>query len=738
MPARTALPGDNPLLDAVNRGDGVAQEPLHLSDYWNVVRRRRGLALTVFALVALAGVARVALVRPVFQSTAQILIERQIPTVFDFEKNPRASEAWEDFYQTQYRLLQSRLLARKAVERLDLLRNPEFGGPRSADVVEAAYKAPAGTSVEMERVIDGFLSRLRVQPVKNSQLVSIGFRSSQPELAAQAANTLTELYIQQTLDFRYRVSAEAGAWLDDQTKEQAQKVEAAELALQKFSEEQGLANLEARRTLLDQKLRDLGSSLTVAKTRRLDKEALHREMQATGNPEELPDVMASVLVQGLRSELASLERQAAQLAAKGFLDEHPEVAKVRRQADATRQKITMEARRVVRAAQNDYRVAVAQEAGAAAALEAAKSEALDLSRRGLAYDALQRDLEASKQVAGGILTRQKQTDVSRDVQASNVHVIDPAVVPEVPVAPRPVRDIALALGLALGCAIAAAFLRDYLDTSVGRPSDVRRLGVPLLGVIPEKAGKRVPLLSNGQSKEAFAEGYRVLRTTLKSPIAGEGGQVLLLTSTLPGEGKSLTSVNLALALASVESRVLLIDADLRRPVLSTLLGTRRTPGLSEVLTGVIKVDQAIQRVPGTRLELLPSGTPVRKNPADLLATTALRELLVSLRARYDHVILDTPPGGAIADALILSPLADGVLVVARSGKVTKNDLVHVLERLVNARAYVLGVVLNRARTDVDRYDYGPSFSHPGVADEAALRLPSTTGGPISTDSRRLH
>jgi capsular exopolysaccharide synthesis family protein len=574
--------------------------------------------------------------------------------------------------------------------------------------------------------------------VKNSQLVAIGFRSSRPELAAQVANTLTELYIQQTLDFRYRVSAEAGTWLDNETKEQAQKIQAAEMALQKATDEEGMANIEERRTLLDQKLKDLGGALTVAKTRRLDKEALYREMAATANPEELPEAMASPLVQGLRTELASLERQASQLAAKGFLDEHPEMAKIQRQIEGTRQKIELEARRVVRASQNDYRVAAAQEAGAAAALESAKNEAQDLARRGLKYDALKRDLEASKQVSSSILTRQKQADVSRDVQASNVHVIDPAIVPESAIDPRPLRDLGLALFLGLGVGVMAAFARDYLDTSVGKPSDVRRLGVPLLGVIPEtNGGKSLLLLANGQRREAFAEGYRVLRTALHAQGQEGQGQVLLMTSTLPGEGKSLTSVNLGLALASAESRVLVVDADLRRPVLNSLLGVRRTPGLSELLTGVARAEQCIQRVPGSRLSLLPSGTPVRRNPADLLATTTLRDLLASLRQRFDYIILDTPPGGAIADALILSPLADGVLVVARSGKVTRNALVQVLERLVNARAYVLGVVLNRARPDLDGDDYGPALAHYGMVDESQLRLPHPAR-ELAHSSRRTH
>src|SRR5262249_30165451 len=269
------------------------------------------------------------------------------------------------------------------------------------------------------------------------------------------------------------------------------------------------------------------------------------------------------------------------------------------------------------------------------------------------------------------------------------------------------------------------FFRDYLDTSVGRPADVRRLGLPLLGVIPETTGTRKePLvLANGNRKEMFAEGYRILRTSLWDPEDLEGGQVLLVTSTLAGEGKSLTSLNLALTLASSEERVLLVDADLRRPVLNTLLHAKRAPGLIEVLTGMASPEQAIQRVNGTRLSLLASGASVMRNPADLLATGAMRDLIASLRTRYDRIVMDTPPAGAIADALVLSRHADGVLVVAHSGKVTRSELGHVLERLANARAPIMGVVLNRARPDRDRYDYDGYFEAEARAGEARRALP---------------
>lgn len=717
MPTTTFLP----------RGDETSRDALHLRDYWHVLLRRRWLALFVFLLVAGVGVARVMLQRPEYRATSQILIERQAPNVLDFDKNPRVQDAVDDFYQTQYRLLQSRLLARQVVERLDLLQDPEYGGPLGPAQLQAAEQAAPGASPAMEHAIDVFQWRLRVQPIRDSQLVALHVDSFRPDLAAQAANTLAQIYIQQTLDFRYRVSADAGAWLDRETAEHTRQLAQAELALQEFQKREGLANIEERRMLLEQKLKDLGTTLTSARTRRLEKEALSQEMRSAGNAEELPSVIGSPLVQALRTELAALERQEAELAQR-YLGDHPQVRKVRQQISDTREKIATEARRVVRAAENDTRAAAAQEGSIAGALEAAKREAEDLSRRGLKYDELKRDLEASQRLSESLLQRQKQTDVSRDVKISNVHVIDPAVAPGTPLRPRPVRDVGLALLLGLGCAGVVAFLRDYFDHSIAKPADVRVLGMPLLGVIPEtRARDRRQLAAGRPRHEAFAEAHRMLRTALPAED-GEGAQVLLITSTLAGEGKSLTALNLAQALAASEERVLLVDADLRRPALSHLLQTREAPGLSDLLLNGARPGQAVQHVAGTRLRLLPAGAPSSRNAADLLGTEAFRKLLAQLRSRYDRIIVDSPPVGAVADALILAPQTDGVLVVAHSGKVARGALVNVLERLANARARVLGVVLNRARPDRHGYDYGPPFTAGGQAtySRRALKAGTTT------------
>src|SRR5262245_21006783 len=455
----------SPMSDSFTRADGAPHESLHLRDYWGVVWRRKLLIISIFTLIVGAGLARVIFKRPVYEATAQVLIERELPSVLDFEKNPRANEVWDDFYQTQYRLLQSRLLARKVVEKLHLLQDPEFGGPRSPSEVQAAEASAPGTSADMEFTIDTFADQLKIQPIKASQLVTIAFRSFRPELAAQVANTLGEVYIQQTLEFRYRVSAEAGAWLANEGDEQARKVEAAEAALQKFKEKEGLVSIEERRTLLEQKLKDIGSSLNAAKTKRLEKESVYRQMQSVSNPEDVSEALQSPLIQGLKTQLAELERQGAQLSAKGYLDEHPEMVRLRQQVDGTKQKIAFEARRIIRAAEIDYQAAASQEGRVADAVEQAKNESLDLAKRGLKYDALKRDLAASQQLSDNILARQKQTDVTRDVQASNIHIIDTAVVPQGPVSPRPVRDMAVAVVLGLGFALGAAFFRDYLDTS---------------------------------------------------------------------------------------------------------------------------------------------------------------------------------------------------------------------------------------------------------------------------------
>ena len=449
----------------------------HLWDDMHVLLRRRRLVLGVFFGVLTLVILRTLLTQPVYQSTAQILIERTDPTVLSFKEVSQVDAGRDDYYQTQYKLLQSRSLAQRVIEQLNLLNDPEYGGPRTEDHVRAILAQPPGQSREMERAIDAFLARLSVSPVRNSRLVVVAVSSHSPQLAAQATNALATLYIQQSLDLRTRTSSEAGQWLGTQVDEQRKKVEELETRFQGVRESSGIVNVEERRALVDQKLKELGTSLNELKSQRLQKEALWRQMGKAPNPEELPEVMRSPIVQALGIELASLEREQAQLLER-YLDEHPEVVKVRNQIQDTQQKLRAESQRVIRAAENDYKAAAAQEASVAAALEAAKQEALDLSRKSISYDSQKREVEAAKQVLDSIMARGKETDVAQELKSSNIRIVDPAAVPQYPVRPRKLHDIVvgaiLAAFLSFGHGLLPRVSRQHAQDPRRRPRVLRR------------------------------------------------------------------------------------------------------------------------------------------------------------------------------------------------------------------------------------------------------------------------
>ena len=688
--------------------EGEPQEA-HLWEYIYVILRRRRLVLAVFLGVAALATFRSLLTRPVYEASAQILIERDTPSVLTFKEVAQVDAARDDYYQTQYKLLQSRALVRRVIESMSLLQDPEFGGPRSAEEIEAVKAASPGASAVMERAIDEFLGKLKVVPIKSSRLVMVSYESFRPEMAAAAANGLSKLYIEQTLEFRYQTSSEAAQWLGQQIEEQKGKVEQAERALQQVKEQEGIVNIEERRTLLDQKLKELGTSLTTLRTERLEREALYNQMRGAANPEELPEVMRSPLVQSLRIELAGLERQQAQLLER-YMDQHPEVVRVRNQIQETRKKIAAESQRVIRAAENDYKAYAAQEASVASALEAAKAEALDLSRRSVQYDTAKREAEAGKEVLNSLLSRHKQTDVAQELKNSNIRIVDPASVPRGPVRPRTTRDILYGVFLGLALGIGLAFFLDYLDNTIKTPEDVRKqLAAPLLAVIPEIANPAEVIIKSGV-ESPLADGYRLLRTSLSYSWPEAASRILLVTSTSAGEGKTVTSVNLALILASLGGRVLLVDCDLRRPQSHVLLRGRKSPGVSDLLVGQARPSEAIQRPAGTTLSLLASGTRA-PSPADLMTLQTMRDFLDGLRGFYDWIVLDTPPVGPVAEALILAPLTDGVVVVVGAEMVPRNGLRQTLERVRETGTRLLGVVLNRAQVEKHSYYYGRYYGH---------------------------
>ena len=667
----------------------------HLLEYVDVVMRRWRLVLAVFVAVTSFATVRTFLARSVYQGRVEILLGES-PNVLSFREVAEVGARRKDFYQTQYRLMQSRVLARRVIEELNLLQDVEYGGPRTEHQVAAAIAAPPGESPLLEGVTDRFLSKLNIIEIKDSQLVSIAFESYRPSLAARVANELATKFIQQTLEFRFQTSSEATDWLGVQLKTQEARVAEADAALQEIKQREGIINIEEQRMLVDQKLMQLGSALNNLTTQRLEKRALYLQMIATANPQELPAVMTSGVVQNMRVELQTLQSTEAELLGR-YLEQHPELQLVRSKIAETTLKIDAEVRRILRAAENDFKATLAQEESVRKALHAVEAEKLTLSRSAVDYDAKLRELEASRAVLDSLSARHKQTDVARELNASSIRIVDPAVSPRRPIRPNRALDITLGMLVGFALGVGLAFFLEYMDNTVRTPEDIKdHLGVPLLGVIAEHPSESgdAPLVT-AHLVGSFAEGYRVLRTAIDYSWTEKKPRVIVVSSTSPGEGKTLTSINLASTLAAEGPKTLLIDADLRKPQVGRHLELPLKPGLGDVLVGESTVEEAAHTI-ATGLAVLTAGSEV-PSPADLMTTPTLAAVFEQLRCEYQYIVVDTPPIGAVADALILAGSADGVVVVTGAEMVPRKAVAHTLERLAESGARVLGVVLNRAQ-----------------------------------------
>ena len=692
-------------------GDAASAPGRHLLDYWSVVVRRRNLVAAITLVAVLLAVWRGLGAKPVYQASVQLMVGRQLPQVLDFKDVTQIdAQNWGDEYHlTQLKILESRSLARRVVEKLRLTDEAEFSKVRREG------------QDPVERVVDAFLGRLEARRVEHSQFIAVTFRAQRPELAAAAANAVADQFVDDAMRLRAETAGQASTWLGVQIDEQRTKVSAAQDALQRLSEETGIVSFEERRSLLEQKLKLLGTHLTEGQALRLEREALYRQMQSVSDPRDLSLVMGTRTVQDMRMDLARLEQKESELIGSKHLDQHPDVIKVRAQIAEARQRLAGEAAHVVKAAENDYRTALAQERELARAVDAAKAEALDLNRRGLRYEALKRDLDAQQAVLNSLLTRSKQTDVAQEQRVAPIRIVDRAAVPSDPIGPHRRRNVALAFLLGLMAGVGAALLLDAFDPRVRTPRDVARLGVPLLAVVPDAGPGAPSLLFDPHSRSAFTDGSRVLRAALDHRLPAGGGRVVAFVSTQPREGKTLCAVNLALALAGREEPVVLVDADLRRPEAAQLLpGVHATPGLTDVLAGRTEALKALQSPEGTPLMLLAAGAPTPA-PAEALRPAAVQALLEVLRARFQWTVIDTSPLGAGPDALPLAGAADGVVMVVCAEATPRREAAQALALLGQMGCPVLGVVLNRARVDRAPREYGVGLGVSAVEQPAKSR-----------------
>lgn len=733
--AGTPGPAPAALIPTANKaGIYAPQRNVHLFDRLAVVVKYYKVVLVVFVLVAAGMMYQAYTTVPKYSARARIHIEEENTTnAAQFKEPYIAYQDPEPFYNTQYKILQGRDLARRAVRRLKLDTVPEFNGrgptPTKLSLMLHAAKArilqpfggapatpPATTvpaspgKVNEEDLVTAFLGRIQVAPVKGSRLVDVSFISADPQFAAKAINVVGEEYVAQNLEFRLQNTDKSLQWMKEEVKRQQNLVTASEGLLAQYREKQNALSLDDRQNIVVSRLNQLNDAVTRARTNRIAREASWNQVKSTKDREALTQIVQNPLIQNLRGRLTELQRDRAKLAEK-YGDKHPDIQRINGQITESQRLIDGEVDKQTEAIKNDYEAAVAEEQSLKADLDVQNAAVMDLNRKGIDYSVIQREAESNRQVYESLLQRQKELEVVSNSRANNVRVLDRAQVPTGPFEPDLNRAWMMALLFGLGLGVAAAFAVDYLDDTVKTPEDVTwRLKLHFLGLVPKVRGERHPLLS-GPVPHDFGEAFRALRTALVMSNPSRSTRIVAITSAQPLEGKTTTAVNIALALAIGGARVLLIDADMRRPSLHKALRMPNDKGLSHLLSGQAKMREVVHHSPDPNLLVITAGaTP--PNPSELLASDTMKAFIQQLAmGPFDWVVIDTPPVLAVTDAVILAPLVSGVTFVLGAEMTRWRLAERAIETIQAGNPQSLSAVLNKVDFDRNRYYYTRYYGH---------------------------
>jgi polysaccharide biosynthesis transport protein len=713
IPAPSVLPWDR-----------MPREP-HLLDYLIILRKHQWLILTFLLTVVTVVTIASFKMKPVYEAAARVEVDKEAQAMQPFSDSNSYSE-YEDseaYIETQTKILQSETMALVTIKSMDLTQYPEFGG-----VPNAIAWQHAGPTRQRPAILGAFLGRLTVKRVPNSRLIEVHFEAEDPQLAAQVVNTHVQNYVEENFRSKYDATMQASSWLSAELEELRIKVEKSEDARIAYERENQIWQIDEKQDITTQKLADLSHAVTEAQTDVAQKEALYR-MAISGNVDALPAARSNEVVSSLLKRKSDLEELYAE-ALDQYGPNFPKVLRLAAQQKEVEQNLAIARKTMVESIDEEFETARSHVEILQEALDKQKAEANELAEKLVQYHILQHDAESNKQLYDGLLQKLKEAGIMAGLRSSNIRVVDPALAPTGPSRPQRARNILLAVLVGLVGGIGLALFREYLDNTVKSPDDIEALtGLPSLAVVPSlpglhtsrnrfskraraaapqsAAGQRVELLSHLQPKSQISEAFRALRTSLLLSQADHPPQVILVTSALPREGKTTAAVNLAVTLAQLGDRTLLMDADLRKPGIRRALNLTigKEVGLSSYLAGVSTLDEVTIPHPTiNNLAALTTG-PVPPSPADLLSSHRMREAIVELRHRFKFIVIDSPPVMAATDAVILSALTDGVLLVVRSGETPKEAFTRTRDLLAAVKCRLLGVVLNAVDSSAPDYYY---------------------------------
>ncbi len=714
-----------------------------LRAWWQIIWNRRRTVLATLLVVFDAVLLGSLLMTPIYEASGSLQIGRENPDVATVQTLTTLDKVADDFLQTQFQVLQSEALASRVIHELHLDKFDEFTRPplwspcRWVPPPSFVCAEPTPNQI-FQTVLAKFQKKLDTQPVAGSRLVNVTFDSESPVLAAKIVNSLFSNYT----DLRLQPDQKSAGWLAGELMRTKSKLKQSDRELQNYVRKTGLVFLETDKgqaegktseNIVNQRFLQLQQELTKAQAERYQKEPIYRLVQQ-GNYGSLPGVADNKLMQDLTERLADAKRTYAMLAAT-FTDDYPKVKEAKNQVAELEAILERERERAAELISNDYLAAVRREDLLRQAFQEQQNDANSLAGMAAQYTILKHNVESNRQLYDTLQQKIKESNVAQGLKVFNVaEILDFALPPVEPQRPKLPLNLALAVVVGLMLGVGSAFLEEHLDTTLRTPEEVDRfLGVPALGVIPSVEsidGRRpggafgtirelilrtkepAPALAphwyridqDSRQHSALIEAFGCLRTSVLLNTASPPPRSLLVSSSQPGEGKTTISINLAMLLAQLGQRVLLIDADIRCPAVQTALGLMNGIGLVNYLVGEQDWPVLVQTAQVEGLEVLAAG-PTAAQPTELLSSSRMRELVSRARQDYDFVVLDSP---ALlinaADARILAPLVDGVVLVIRSGATPRE----VVQRARAQAPNVVGVVLNQVNAEILR-GYYPNY-----------------------------
>lgn len=695
-----------------------------LENYLRILRRRRWIIAAIVVGCVLLSLIITALMTPRFSATATIEISREGDQVTNIQGVEReSSQADQEFYQTQYGLLEARSLAERVASQLGLVDNPQFfemfgvegSGNPAFEISQGRYSA-SGRTERQRQAAEILLDNLSISPTRLSRLVDLSFSSPDAAFSAKVANAWAKNFIESNLERKVQATSYGRAVLQDQLAEYKDRLDQSQRQLVAYASNEQIINLPSQsgdgtntveRPIVVDDLAALNSELNKATADRIAAEARFRRAGGNGSSSE---ALTNSAINALRQDRAELAVKYQELMVR-FEPGYPQARAVQSQIEELDRAIAREEGRVSGSIRAEYQQSLSREQALERRVNGLKNDFLDVRRRSIQYNIYQQEVDTNRALYDGLLQRFKEIGVAAGVGVNNIAIVDTAAVPQKPSSPNLLLNLLISILAGLGLGIALALALEQVDQAIADPSEVqRKLGVPLLGSVPKTDDGDTPREALLDRKSELVDAYLAIQTNLAFTTEHGIPRSFSVTSTRAAEGKSITSLALATILARSGKRVILIDGDMRSPSVHQLGNVGHARGVSNYLAGDDDYQQSIFRMDDLGLDAMSAG-PIPPNAAELLTGDRLRELLTRLHVDYDHVVVDSPPVMGLADAPLIAGHVEGVIYAVESHGIRSNQVKTALSRLAAVRTRLLGVVLTKFDARKAHYGYGYEYGY---------------------------